>query len=182
MASFNKVILLGNLTRDPQLRYLPSQTPVVDFGLAVNRKFKTQSGEQRDETTFVDCSAFGRTAEIINQYVRKGNMLFVEGRLRYETWEDKQGGGKRSKLSVHVENVQLMPRAGAGGEHSAGGGGGGYDQGAGGSNYGDDQRPPPRIAGGPPAQRGGAPAQRQGPAPEPPFGEEQTFQEDDIPF
>jgi single-strand DNA-binding protein len=175
MASFNKVILLGNLTRDPQLRYLPNQTPVVDFGLAVNRKFKAQSGEMRDETTFVDCSAFGRTAEIINQYCRKGNMLFVDGRLRFESWEDKQGGGKRSKLSVHVENVQLMPRSG-GGE----GGGGGYSEQGGGSQA-EDPRPQRGGAGGGGAQRGAA-APRQGPPPEPPFGEEQTFQEDDIPF
>ena len=172
MANFNKVILLGNLTRDPQLKYLPSQTAVVEFGLAVNRKYKTQSGEQRDETTFVDCSAFGRTAEIINQYCRKGNMLFVDGRLKYDTWEDKQGGGKRSKLSVMVENVQLMPRSGAGG----GGGGESYAD-AGGGGY-DEQRPPQRSA--PPQQRGAA-GQRQAP-PEPPFGEEQAFQEDDIPF
>src|SRR5262245_44060618 len=165
MASFNRVVLLGNLTRDPQLRYLPSQTPVVDFGMAMNRKFKTQSGEQRDETTFVDCSAFGRTAEIINQYCRKGNMLFVEGRLRYEQWEDKQGGGKRSKLSVHVENVQLMPR---------GSGGGGPESGAaqGSAPYGDDQRPPAR------GSQGGPPPQSS----EPPFPQEETFREDDIPF
>lgn len=163
MASFNKVVLLGNLTRDPQLKYLPSQTPVVDFGLAMNRKFKTQAGEQRDETTFVDCTAFGRTAEIINQYVRKGNMLFIEGRLRYETWEDKQGGGKRSKLSVHVENVQLMPRSG-------GPGGGGEPPGAA-PSYSEDQRPAGGNRAAPPAQQAS-----------PPFNEEQTFQEDDIPF
>jgi single-strand DNA-binding protein len=171
MANFNKVILLGNLTRDPQLKYLPSQTPVVEFGLAVNRRYKTQSGEQRDETTFVDCSAFGRVAEIINQYCRKGNMLFVDGRLKYDQWEDKQGGGKRSKLSVMVENVQLMPRTGAGG----GGGGGGYDQGGGGGY--EDQR-----SQGPPSNVQRRAPQQQAPPPEPPFGEEQTFQEDDIPF
>src|SRR6185295_9758654 len=169
MASYNKVVLLGNLTRDPQLKYLPSQTPVVDFGLAVNRRYKTQSGEQRDETTFVDCTAFGRTAEIINQYCRKGNMLFVEGRLRYETWEDKQGGGKRSKLSVHVENVQLMPRGGGGG----GGGAPTEEQSGGGF---EEQRPPQRS--GPPSQPRGGASKPQ----EPPFGDEQTFQEDDIPF
>jgi single-strand DNA-binding protein len=163
MASVNKVLLLGNLTRDPQLRYLPNQTPVVDFGLAMNRKFKTQSGEQRDESTFVDCSAFGRTAEIINQYCRKGNMLFVEGRLRYETWEDKQGGGKRSKVSVHVDNVQLMPRG------QGGGGGGPSEQAS--PGYGDDQTAPPRSA-----QRGAPPAQQA------PFPEEEQFKEDDIPF
>src|ERR1041385_6412323 len=110
MASFNRVVLLGTLTRDPQLKYLPSQTPVVEFAMAMNRKYKTQSGESKEEVTFVDCSAFGRTAEIINQYCRKANMLFVEGRLKYDQWEDKQGGGKRSKLSVHVDNIQLMPR------------------------------------------------------------------------
>jgi single-strand DNA-binding protein len=169
MANFNKVVLLGNLTRDPQLKYLPSQTPVVDFGLAMNRKFKTQSGEQRDETTFVDCTAFGRTAEIINQYVRKGNMLFIEGRLRFETWEDKQGGGKRSKLSVHVENVQLMPRSG--GPGGPGGPGGAPDSAQSGPSYNDEQRPPAGNRGAPPAQQSS-----------PPFSEEQTFQEDDIPF
>jgi single-strand DNA-binding protein len=162
MASFNKVILLGNLTRDPQLRYLPSQTAVVEFGLAVSRKFKAQSGEMREETTFVDCSAFGRTAEIINQYCQKGNMLFVEGRLRFEQWEDKQGGGKRSKLSVMIENVQLMPRRDGGG--GGGGGGGGYDADA----------PPQRSA--PPRGRQPSPAQGE------PFSEEPQFKEDDIPF
>src|SRR2546423_9444767 len=116
MASYNKVILLGNLTRDPQLKYLPSQTAVVEFGMAMNRKDKTQSGEMKEEVTFIDCSAFGRTAEVINQYCHKGNLLFVEGRLKYDTWEDKQGGGKRSKVTVHIDNMQLMPnRDGRGG-------------------------------------------------------------------
>jgi single-strand DNA-binding protein len=108
MASFNKVFLMGNLTRDPQLKYLPSQTPVVEFGIACNRKFKTQAGEDREEVTFVDCSAFGKTAEVINQYFQKGKPIFVEGRLKYDSWEDKQGGGKRSKLTVHVENFQFI--------------------------------------------------------------------------
>ena len=179
MANYNKVILVGNLTRDPQMRYLPSQMPVVDFGLAVNHRFKTKSGEDREEVCFIDCSAFGRQAEVINQYCRKGRPLLVEGRLKFDTWEDKQGGGKRSKHTVVIDNFQLL-----GGRDSAGGpGGGGYDQGAGGgASYGDDQRPqPPRTQGAPPPQRGGA-GQRPAPAPEPPFGEEQTFQEDDIPF
>jgi single-strand DNA-binding protein len=108
MASFNKVILMGNLTRDPQMKYLPSQTPVVDFGLAVNRRFKTQSGEEREETTFVDCSAFGRQAEVIHQWCTKGKQLFIEGRLKFDTWDDKNGGGKRSKLSVIVETFQFV--------------------------------------------------------------------------
>jgi single-strand DNA-binding protein len=108
MASFNRVMLLGNLTRDPQMRYLPSQTPVTDFGIACNRKFKTATGEQREEVTYVDCSAFGRLAEIINQYCSKGKPLFIEGRLKFDSWDDKNGGGKRSKLSVVVENMQLL--------------------------------------------------------------------------
>src|SRR5690554_6762812 len=79
MASFNKVMLMGNMTRDPQLRYLPSQTPIVEFGLACNRKFRTGSGEDREEVTFVDCTAFGKPAEIINQYCQKGKPIFIEG-------------------------------------------------------------------------------------------------------
>jgi single-strand DNA-binding protein len=179
MANYNKVILVGNLTRDPQMRYLPSQMPVVDFGLAVNHRYKTKSGEDREEVCFIDCSAFGRQAEVINQYCRKGRPLLVEGRLKFDTWEDKQGGGKRSKHTIVIDNFQLL-----GGRDSAGGGGGGgYDQagGGGGASYGEEQRPaPPRNQGAPP-QRGGA-GQRPAPAPEPPFGEEQTFQDDDIPF
>ena len=177
MANYNKVILVGNLTRDPQMRYLPSQMPVVDFGLAVNHRYKTKSGEDREEVCFIDCSAFGRQAEVINQYCRKGRPLLVEGRLKFDTWEDKQGGGKRSKHTVVIDNFQLL-----GGRDSAGGsGGGGYDQSGGGASYGDDQRPaPPRNQAAPP-QRGGA-GQRPAPAPEPPFGAEQTFQDDDIPF
>ena len=109
MASgFNKVILMGNLTRDPQLKYLPSQTAVAEFGLAANRRFKTQAGEDREEVLFVDCSAFGKTGELINQYFTKGKPIFIEGRLKYDSWEDKQGGGKRSKLTVVVENFQFI--------------------------------------------------------------------------
>jgi len=108
MASFNQVILMGNLTRDPQLKYLPSQTPVAEFGLACNRKFKTQNGEEREEVLFVDCSAFGKTGELINQYFTKGKPIFIQGRLKYDSWEDKQGGGKRSKHSVTVDNFQLL--------------------------------------------------------------------------
>src|SRR5688572_19374498 len=168
MANYNKVILVGNLTRDPQMKYLPSQMAVVDFGLAVNHRYKTKSGEDREEVCFIDCSAFGRGAEVINQYCRKGRPLLVEGRLKFDTWEDKQGGGKRSKHTIVVDNFQLL-----GGRDNAGGGGGGGGGGAAeqGGSYGDDQRPqPPRNSPVPP-QRGGA-GQRQAPAPEPPFGEE----------
>ena len=107
MASYNKVILLGNLTRDPQLSYTPNQTAVVDFGLATNRRWKGQDGTQRDETCFVDCRMFGRRAEVINKYCKKGNPLFVEGRLTFDSWQ-AQDGSKRSKLRVTVENFEFM--------------------------------------------------------------------------
>ena len=106
MASFNKVILLGNLTRDPQLRNTQSSS-VAEFGIAVNRKFKTAAGEDREEVCFVDCTAWGKQADTINQYCRKGSQLLIEGRLKLDAWEDKQGGGKRSKLSVVVEGFQF---------------------------------------------------------------------------
>jgi single-strand DNA-binding protein len=169
MASFNKVLLLGNLTRDPQMRYLPSQQPVTEFGLACNRKYKTQSGESREEVTFIDCTAWGRTAEIINQYCTKGKPIFVEGRLKYDTWEDKNGGGKRHKLTVTVENIQLLGgRDGGGAPSGPDDAGGGHDESA---------PPPPPRQNRPAAGARPAPSQQQ-----PPFGDEQQFKEDDIPF
>src|SRR5258706_14851733 len=99
MASFNQVILMGTLTRDPQLKYLPSQTAVAEFGLACSRKFKTQSGEEREEVLFVDCSAFAKTGEVINQYFTKGKPIFIQERLKYDSCEDKQGGVKRSEMT-----------------------------------------------------------------------------------
>src|SRR3954462_4888453 len=139
MASYNKVILMGNLTRDPQMKYLPSQTAVTEFGLACNRNFKTQAGEDKEEVTFVDCTAFGRTGEVINQYFTKGKPIFIEGRLKFDSWEDKQGGGKRSKITVVIENFQFVGgRDGGGG---GGSGGGGYDADAGGGGGDYDQRP-----------------------------------------
>lgn len=107
MSNFNKVLLMGNLTRDPQLTYLPSQTAVVDFGLAVNRKWKSREGEDKDETCFVDCRMFGRRAEVINKYCKKGNPLFIEGRLTFDSWT-AQDGTKRSKLRVTVENFEFL--------------------------------------------------------------------------
>ena len=178
MASFNKVILLGNLTRDPQLKYLPSQTAVVEFGLACNRKFKTQAGEDKEEVTFVDCTAFGRTGEVINQYFTKGKPIFIEGRLKYDQWEDKQGGGKRSKITVVIENFQFVGGRDGGGGGGGGGGGMGHENG--GADF--DQRPPQRQA-----PNRAAPAARTAPrapaaAQEPPFSEDQQFKDDDIPF
>jgi single-strand DNA-binding protein len=120
MANYNKVILMGNLTRDPQLRYTPSQSAVCDFGLAVNRKWKAQDGQMKEEVTFVDCTAWGRTAENISKYMAKGRPLFVEGRLTYQTWEGKDGQ-KRSKLLVTVENFQFIDSKGSGGGGGQGG-------------------------------------------------------------
>lgn len=108
MASHNRVSLIGNLTRDPQIKHLPSNTTVADFGLAMNRRYKTQSGEEKEEVCFIDCSAFGKQADVIAQYCRKGKQLFIEGRLKYDVWDDKAGTGKRSKISVIVENFQFL--------------------------------------------------------------------------
>ncbi len=107
MANYNKVILVGNLTRDPQMSYLPSQTPVTEFGLAINRRWKGKDGEQREETCFVDCKCYARQAEVLNQYMSKGRPILVEGRLRFSSWEDKTGQ-KRNKLRVVVERFQFL--------------------------------------------------------------------------
>ena len=121
MASFNRVIMLGNLTRDPQLRYLPSNTAVCDFGLAMNHRWRDKDGNQKEDVCFVDVTAFGRQAETINQYVTKGRSILVEGRLRFETWTG-QDGQKRSKHSVVVDTFQFVgPR----GDAPAGAPGGG---------------------------------------------------------
>jgi single-strand DNA-binding protein len=108
MPNLNKVMLMGNLTRDPELKYTPKGTAIADFGLAINRTWKTETGEKREETTFVGCVAFGRVAEIIGEYCKKGNPLYVEGRLTQETWDDKTSGEKKSKTKVTVENMQLL--------------------------------------------------------------------------
>lgn len=107
MASFNKVIMLGNLTRDPQLSYLPSQTPVVDFGLATNRKWRDASGQDREDVCFIDCRAFGKMAETISKYCKKGRPLMVEGRLSFDQWEG-QDGTKRSKHRITVETFTFV--------------------------------------------------------------------------
>lgn len=108
MANFNKVILAGNLTRDPELRYTPKGTAVTRIGVAINRTWKSETGESKQEVTFVDVDAFGRTAEVVSQYLKKGRPILIEGRLRYETWDDKQTNQKRSRLSVVMENFQFM--------------------------------------------------------------------------
>lgn len=119
MASFNQVILLGNLTRDVELKHTPSNQAVANIGLAMNRQYQTREGERREETTFVDCEAWGRQAEVMAQYLSKGRPVFIQGRLKLDTWQDPQGQN-RSKLKVVVENFQFV-----GGREGAGGGGGG---------------------------------------------------------
>jgi single-strand DNA-binding protein len=122
MANLNRVLLIGNLTRDPELRQTPKGTAVAQFGIAVNRTFRGEDGQSREETTFVDLEAWGKQAETIAKYMSKGRPIFIEGRLKLDQWEDKNGGGKRSKLRVVVENFQFLGSR-QGGEEGVGGGG-----------------------------------------------------------
>lgn len=150
MANVNKVILIGNLTRDPEVRYTPKGSAVTEIGLAINRYYTTESGEKREETTFVDVTLWGRQAEVVKEYCQKGRPLYIEGRLQLDTWDDKQSGQKRSRLRVVAENIQLL------GGRQGGGGGGGYSgpsesetypsEPAGrnyGSNFSSPKNPPP---------------------------------------
>jgi len=132
MASYNKVILVGNLTRDPELRHIPSGTAVTDLGLAVNRTWTDRNTNQRsEETTFVDVTCWGRTAEIACEYLRKGRPVLVEGRLQMDEWNDRETGAKRTKLKVVCDNMQML---GSRNEGNSGGGGGG----------GNSYQPPPQ--------------------------------------
>jgi single-strand DNA-binding protein len=174
MPSVNKVILIGNLTRDPQTKQLPTQSVVTEFGLAMNRKFKTAEGEDRDEVCFVDCAAFGRQAEVIQKYCKKGKLLYIEGRLRYDSWDDKNGHGKRSKLSVIVENFQFL---------------GGRDDDQGGMSTAGDHGTRPHgntrdERGVPRGNWDGAslPQRAARGKPQQPFGDQMEFKEADIPF
>lgn len=119
MGSFNKVILMGNLTRDPELRYTPSGTPVCDFGMAMNRNYTTQGGEKKEDTCFVDVTVWSRRGEVINEYFSKGDSIFVEGRLQLDQWETPEG--RRSKLKVIGNNFEFCGR-------TSGGSGGQSDQ------------------------------------------------------
>lgn len=122
MPNYNKVILMGNLTRDPEVRYTSSGTAIAKLGLAVNRYYRNQEGQQQEETTFVDVDAFGKQAETIGQYLKKGRPIMVEGRLKLDQWDDKQTGQKRSKLGVTLENFQFLDSRNESGD---GGGSGG---------------------------------------------------------
>ena len=117
--SLNKVMLMGNLTRDVEVKHLSGDNAVGNFGMAVNRKFKGRDGDMREEVTFIDCEAWGRTAEVMGQYLAKGRPVFIEGRLKLDTWQDKNDGSNRSKLKVVVESFQFVD------SRNDGGGGGG---------------------------------------------------------
>jgi single-strand DNA-binding protein len=163
MPSFNKVILAGNLTRDPELRYTPKGTAVAKIGLAMNRQWKDETGQQKEEVTFVDVDAFGRQAEVISQYLKKGRPILVEGRLKLDQWDDKQTNQKRSRLGVVLESFQFLDSGGT----REGGGGGGF------SGPPDASRAPSR----PPA------ASRPAAAAPPPADDAMPPEaEDDVPF
>lgn len=156
MPSVNLCVLVGHVTRDPQVKYTPSNTAIAEFGLAMNRKWKTPNGEQREEVCFVDCTAFGNSAETLAKYVQKGDPLYVQGRLKLDQWDDKQSGAKRSKLSVIVDQFQFLKgRDDAGGQH--------------------DPAPPRQR------QPSRGPSQRPA-AQGAPFGDEQVFNDEDVPF
>ena len=126
--SFNKVILLGNLTRDVEIRAMPSGLSVGSFGVAVNERFKDREGNWQERATFIDCEIFGARAEAMAKYLTKGSPVFLEGRLRLDQWEDRNGGGKRSKLKVVVDNFEFVGggrESGGGSDRGSGGGGGG---------------------------------------------------------
>lgn len=165
MPNLNKVMLMGNLTRDPELRYLPSNTAVANLGLAINRRWRNQQGEQQEETSFIDCEAFGRQAEVLNQYLRKGRPVFIEGRLKLDQWQDREGQN-RSKLKVVIESFEFIDNRGAGEGGDGGGGGRGYQ-----SNQ-----------GGPGNQGGGRGPSQSAPSSPPSGPTHHPVEEDDIPF
>lgn len=157
MASFNKVILAGNLTRDPELRYTPKGTAIAKLSLAVNRRWTGEDGQTREEVTYVDIDAFGKQAEVISQYLRKGGGLLLEGRLKLDQWDDKQTGQKRSRLGVTLESFTFI---------------GGRPEGAGSGPSAPPASVPGRVSGNRPAAPAPAPADGEGAPPD----------DDDVPF
>lgn len=179
MASVNKVILIGNLTRDPEVRYTPKGNAVAELGLAINRFFTQDNGEKREETTFVDVTLWGRQAELAQQYLQKGRPVYIEGRLQLDSWEDKQSGQKRSKLKVVGEVMQFLGGREGGGGAEGGGGGGASSENRGGGGGGGYAR-----GGG---EGGGGGASREGGRPPAPDNDGAQFdsridEDDDIPF
>jgi len=169
MASANKVILIGNLTRDPEVRYTPKGTAVSDIAMAVNRVRTGDDGNRIEEVTFVDVTLWGRQAEVAGQYLAKGRSVYIEGRLQLDTWDDKATGQKRSRLRVVGENMQLL----------GGGQGGGGNQGSGG-NQGGGGTPPKQSD--PPQQESSSAPQQQPPAQGGAPASGNFDDEDDIPF
>ena len=163
MPNLNKVMLMGNLTRDPEIKYTPKGTAIANFGIAINRVFTPEGGERREEVTFIDLEAFGRTAEVIGEYFKKGRPIFIEGRLKLDQWDDKTTGKKQSKLRVVVESFEFLgSREGGGGGEGGGEGGGTHSA----------------------PSRSSAPPQRRAPAaaPRPPADPDLDVQADDVPF
>ncbi len=176
MGALNKVMLIGNLTREPEIRYTPKGSAVCDLGLAVNRRYTTESGERQEEVTFLDVVLWSKQAELAGQYLHKGSPVFIEGRLQMDTWEDKASGQKRSKIKIVCENMQFIDSKGGaargGGEHDEEGGGG-------------PSRPPARPAQQRPAAASARPPQRAQPAAADEFSDgpiTEGMEEDDIPF
>lgn len=157
MANYNKVMLMGNLTRDPEVRYSSNNNAICKIGLAVNRRYTLADGTKKEEVTFVDCDAFGKTAENIGKYLSKGRPIFIEGHLRLDEWQDKQTNEKRQKMKVVIDTFNFIDSKSGG---AGGGGGAGSDDG-----YQDSAPPAGRVV-----TRG--PAQPQA----------QSMSEDDIPF
>jgi single-strand DNA-binding protein len=182
MASLNKVFLMGNMTRDPELRYTPSGQPVCEFGMAMNREYTKSSGERVEDTCFVDVTMWGRRGEVISEYLAKGDPIFVEGRLNYDSWEG-QDGRRRSKLNVTAVNFEFIGRAGGRGGGGGGGGsqggsgrsqGGGYSQNRGGQGGGG------QGGGRSQGSRGGG--RQSTPEPEDNYDEGFDVADDEIPF
>jgi len=171
MASLNKVMLIGNCTRDPEIRYTPKGTAVTELGLAVNRRYTADNGEKREEVTFIDVTLWGRTAEVANEYLKKGRPVYIEGRLQLDSWDDKATGQKRSKLKIVGEEMQLL-----GGRESGGGSGGGAPSG----EYDEAPRQSRPPQGRPQQQQ--RPQGRPASAPKPPADPDLDVEEDDIPF
>jgi len=161
MANLNKVLLMGNLTRDPELRYTPNGTPICEFGMAVNRRYTTKEGEKRDETLFVDVAMWGRRGVVISEYFTKGKPIFIEGRLKLDTWETADG--RRSKITVVAENFEFVGQGGGGGQADRQAPGaqqrrGGKERGAGGEERGaggEERRQAPKESEAEPTEREG---------------------------
>jgi len=162
MPNLNKVMIMGNLTRDPEIKYTPKGMAIASFGVAVNRVWSNEAGEKQEEVTFIDIEMFGRKAEVVGEYLKKGRPIYVEGRLKLDSWDDKTSGQKKSKLKVIGETFEFL-----GGREGGAGGGGGEESEP--RSEGRPQSRPPSRPAAPPAKRPPADPDLDGP-------------EDDIPF